>query len=276
MTTVRDIIEYLEFLAPLRLGEEYCKKYGGHDNSGLLIGDIDKPLGRVLLALDLTSDVIEEAIEKGAGLIITHHPLIWNGIKNILDTDVLGGNIIKLIQNGIAVYAFHLNLDISDFGPSQILADLLQLENIRETEPVTDSSGMGRIGRLLPSTALGQIAEELKSVLEYGGVRVCGDPDMIISEIAILGGAGGSEAAYIDKLADLGVNLYITSEVKHHVALYAKELGIAVIDGGHYATEFPAITFLTEHLNGHFKTHREPPFFEVAERGKNPFENRAE
>lgn len=250
MATVKDVISLMEEIAPLKLSDIYCEKYGGCDNSGLLLGDYNKQVFSVLVSLDITSEVAAEAEDIAADMIICHHPLIFNGIKSITKNDPLGKILYRLIKNDIAVYAAHLNFDIAPFGVNRIMADRLELTDCVVMQPTGEETGLGRIGKLPQSLPLKEVARMLEEITGKDNIKVCGEGETVISAVAVVCGAGGDEtllkAAY-----EGGADLFITSEIKHHIALNATERGIAMIDGGHHATEQIAIPVLAKLLAGY-------------------------
>lgn len=245
MATVQDIIKIIEEIAPIELSKLYCEKYNSYDNSGLILGDVNKEVFSVVVCLDLTREVADEAVDNNADMIISHHPLIFNGLKSITKNDSTGNIIYKLIKNDIAVYAAHLNFDNAPFGVNQILADKLGLVDCKIMQPAGEEAGLGRVGKLQRNYTLKEIFDLLCTILKEDGVKFCGNPDKIINTVGIVCGAGG-DMELLDIAYNMGADLYITSEIKHHIALNAKERGIALIDGGHFATENIAIPLLTQ------------------------------
>ncbi|WP_058486358.1 Nif3-like dinuclear metal center hexameric protein [Defluviitalea phaphyphila] len=237
----KKIIEELNKLAPEYLAEEW-------DNVGLMIGDIDQEVNRVLIALDAIPEVIEEAIKEKVDLIITHHPFIFKPLKSITKNDAIGQSIYSLIKNNIGVYSAHTNLDIAFGGTNDTLANLLELENISVLKEI-DNYGMGRIGNLKNACTLEEYAKFVKEKLKISNIRVVGNPTKVINIVALTTGSGIS---YIQEAVNKKADLFITGDVKFHDAQKAKELGIALIDAGHYGTEniiIPVIKKYLENIN---------------------------
>lgn len=237
MTSVKEIFEYLCELAPLELQTDY-------DNSGFLLGRSYMPVEYALLALDITPDVIQEAIERQVQLIISHHPLIWGSLKSV--TDVAGGEkLLRLAENGFAVISMHTNLDIAQGGVNDVLIRLLDAE---PTEAL-DSSGCGRVGRLAEPVPLMDFLHLCKGRLNTKGLRYY-DAGRPVEKLAVLGGSGGSA---LEDAFYKGCDTFVTADIKYSQFLKAKELGINLIDGDHFCTENPVIPELAKKLRTAFK-----------------------
>ena len=199
------------------------------DNVGLLAGDRSSEIKKVLLTLDITEDTVKEAIEKGCQLILSHHPMMFSGIKQVTTDSADGRIIISAIKNGISIYAAHTNCDIAPTGINAYLAEIFDLENTEYLE----ENGLGRIGKLKNPCTLSEFCKKVKSVLNLDFVRFCGDEEKIIKTVAI--GSGACSDA-ISKAIEKGADVMITGDTKYHNMLdFSKE--IAVIDAGHYGTE---------------------------------------
>lgn len=249
MYKVKDIAEAIERLAPLGLAEKW-------DNVGLMAGDPEQDVNVVFICLDVTSENIKRAIEIGADLIISHHPLIFSPIKRIVEGDVLGGILRTIIKNNISVYSAHTNLDNADGGMNDVLADKLGLEDVRRftDEECRDGFGapidnIGRIGYLENPIELEDFKALIKSILGCRTIRSLGNPVDMISSVALCTGSGG-EGIYSAYHA--GADVYVTSDIKHHEAQLAFELGINLIDAGHFETENTICEFLKEYLHQAF------------------------
>lgn len=238
--TLEDIISRLEELCPPQFAVSW-------DNSGLQVGRFDQEIHTVCLAVDATSQVISFASLQGADLLITHHPLLFSGIKQIHDRHFLGKRIIELIRNDISCYAMHTNFDV--MGMADAAADLLRLQD-REVLEVTfedevSKEGIGRIGRLPEHMKLDDFAACVRDVFRLEGVRVYGDPSDTIVTCAVLPGSGKEE---IDLAAAAGADVMVTGDVNHHAGLDAVEKGIAVIDAGHYGVEKIFVPYMEDYL----------------------------
>ena len=228
--TVGQVLKLLEGLAPLELAEEW-------DNVGLLAGYPDRPVQAVLCALDLTPRVIDEAIERGAQLIVTHHPILFRGRKNLRETDAEGRLLCTLVRSGIAMIAAHTNFDNAHPGVNDALAAALGLEDVAVLE-----NGM-RMG-MIKQTEFGTFCKAASNALR-GPARCYGDPMRRVQRIAVLGGAGEDYAA---QALEAGSDVYLTGEMAYHKGLDAVDNGLCVIEAGHAATEYPAISLLCRGL----------------------------
>jgi dinuclear metal center YbgI/SA1388 family protein len=224
MIKVRDITEAIEEFAPLSLQEDY-------DNSGLNVGSADKAVERVLITLDVTSSVIEEAKELHTDIIISHHPIIFNPLYEINTDKVSGERIKSLLINDIAVYAAHTNVDNADENISREYVERLGLINI---ERIPDNCGtMGDIPTNLPWT-LEEVAGKIEKICGETNVKTIGGGK--ITKVYYANGGNGSDRELFERAAMDGAAL-ITAEVKHHMAVYAAEVGLRVIEIGHYESE---------------------------------------
>jgi dinuclear metal center YbgI/SA1388 family protein len=233
MTTVQDIYNFLDTVCPFSLAEEW-------DNAGLNIGYSTRRVSKVLIALDLSMEAILKAQSLGCELILTHHPLIFEPIKQITGDTAEGRRILALAANNIAHLACHTNLDAAEGGVNDVLAGICHLT---ETEPFW---GIGRIGNA--NTDLSSLIDLLKDTLQADCKAVrCTEE---VGRVAIVGGAGGGALEQPDLLQ--AGDTYITGEVKHHQALIAQEKGINLLVLGHYETEYPVLLPLYEKLKAAF------------------------
>ena len=237
MALISEIYDFLCKLAPLELQM-------GFDNSGFQIGRRDINAERVILALDVTDDVVQEAEENEAKLIITHHPLIFSGIKSIDGNTPEGDRLLRLAKNGVAVISMHTNLDISAGGVNDVLIELLGAK----AEGVLDSENCGRIGHMAKPIELKSFLEMCKDKLRTNGLRYY-DAGKPVYKLAVMGGAGGDS---IEDAFKHGCDTYLTADIKYHQFLRAKELGINLIDADHFCTENPVIAVLKEKLQKEF------------------------
>ncbi len=223
------VIEALEEIAPSNTQESW-------DNSGIQLAVGPMEIQKVLLALEITDAIIEEAAEENPDMIITHHPLIFEGIKTVDYRDVLGSYIVKLLNMGICVYSCHTPFDKLKGGNNDFLADLIGLQDVGGFRANGDVDMIGRTGRLPRSVTLSALAKRLakKLNMERSQVRVVGKGDMPIERVGICTGAGSD---LMELALENGCQLLITGDVKYHEAQNAKALGIALIDAGHYGTE---------------------------------------
>lgn len=209
----------------------------GFDNAGFLVGRRNGDVHQVLVALDITPDVVQEAIELGAQLIVSHHPVIWNGLKQLTDDTPTGTMLLDMIQHGLAAICAHTNLDAVAEGVNDALAHALGLTDVDQLhqDGVDEQGrpyGIGRVG-LVPSQNVDTFATLVKQRLDAACVRVvdCGKP---VRKVAVGGGSCGSMLA--DALA-CGCDTFVTADVKYDVFLEAKSYGLNLLDAGHYPTE---------------------------------------
>ena len=225
---LNEIANMMNNMIPNSLAEDW-------DNVGLLIGDTSKKIEKIMVCLEVTPDIVNESITRNVDLIICHHPLIFKAMKSIKTDEPIGSMVYKLIQNEIALYCAHTNLDIIVGGTSDVLANLL---DIKEKKPFismeNEECGLGRVGILNRTTTLLEIVKDIKCKLGLSSVKVVGNEKKEINKIALCTGSG---AEFIPNAHKAGCDLYITGDVKYHDAQYAKQLGIAVIDAGHFETE---------------------------------------
>ncbi len=227
MITVNDVLKVLFDFAPKSLALSY-------DNPGFLVGRGEREVKKVLVALDITGDVIREAKDTGAELIVSHHPIIFNAEKSITDETVTGSLVLSLAEEGIAAICMHTNLDSARGGVNDILADLLGIENAKPLDPVEDGTvGIGRFGEIRRETELSEFLAFVCEKLPCEGVRFhnAGKP---VKKLAVGGGSCGD---YIVEAARLGCDTIVTADIKHNQFLDARELSINAIDAGHFATE---------------------------------------
>ncbi len=228
-----EIIRVIEKYAPPALAESY-------DNVGLLLGDKNREVSSVLFSLDVDMKVAKEAKEKGAELIISHHPLIFHPTKSITADTALGRTILFLAENKIAVYAAHTNLDIVSGGLNDLASELLGLSN---TSPLdeTEGIGVGRVGTLSVPILCEHLAKYIKNVYNLPFVRYVGDGGKPIKTIALCTGSGGD---LLQKAIEKGADAYITGDIKYSVARMAEESGISLIELGHYDSEIIVMDLL--------------------------------
>ncbi len=197
-----------------------------YDNVGLLVGDGREKVTGVLVCLDCTDEAITEAVNIGANLIVTHHPVIFDPLKSVTEQSL----IYRLIKNGISVISAHTNLDQADGGVNDALAEAIGLENI---EKIADSEGfLYRIGELDEPLTTEELAKTVSERLNLP-VKYVGN-SAFIKKVAVCGGSGGS---MLGDVLGAGVDAYVTADVKHNVFMDAHAKGITLIDAGHFNTE---------------------------------------
>ena len=245
MTTVQDILQYVETLAPRSMKMDW-------DNVGLLCGSRNAPVTKVLVALDPFEHVCNEAAAWGAELIVTHHPLIFQAMKSITDDTSIGRGILTLCRNGISAMNAHTNLDQAPDGINDVLARTLGLADIQ----VIDACGVDEDGREWGLLRCGQVTEqplnsflaEVKNRLGCQGLRYV-DGGKPVRKVAVGGGACAGE---LRAVAKAGCDTFVTSDVKYNQFWDAKELGLTLIDAGHFHTENPVVAVLAEKIADQF------------------------
>ena len=225
--------EKMEAIAPKELALSF-------DNVGLLIAPDHDEIKKVLVALDLTVPVAQEAIDGGFDLVLTHHPIFWDPIKSISPDEHETAAAYLLIRHGIGHFAAHTNLDACEGGVNDVLAEFLSLEDVRPLPP----ENLGRIGALSAPVSFHDFAALCEDRLHTKG-RFVGDPDRRIRTVAVIGGSGGGDVEYV-RLA--GCDAFVTGEMKHSQALRAEHDGLCCCVMGHYETEFPVLKPLISRL----------------------------
>ncbi len=227
MIKVSDMLSALLKTAPLELAMSF-------DNPGFLVGSGDDEVKKVIVALDITERVIDEAIATGANLIVSHHPVIFGERKRVTDEDVTGRLLIRMIRNGISAICMHTNLDCAKGGVNDILADLFGMEDRRPVDPCGETGeGCGRYGELAEEVSLSDFLPRICNVLSARGVRFF-DAKRPVKKLMV---GGGSCGEYVLAAAEFGCDTLITADVKHNQFLDAEALSINVVDAGHFATE---------------------------------------
>ena len=232
------IRNFFETNYPLELAYDW-------DNVGLQIGSLDKSLTGVLITLDVTLEVLEEAVRKGANLIISHHPLIFKPLKQIV-TDTYKGRLIEqLLSSKMTVYVSHTNYDLGHTGMNQVLADRLKLLNQSVLEAVGENHGLGRVGQMPEPLVLPEAIGYIKRALDLRHARLIGTlDDRHIHTLAISGGSGASQMVHAKAR---GADLYLTGDVSYHQAQDMRQLELCALDIGHY-TERLFMTALKREL----------------------------
>lgn len=241
-TRISEIISFLNEHAPFALAESW-------DNIGLLVGDSTRTVTSILIGLDPTCTLAEEAISLGADAIITHHPLIFKPLPAIDTASPTGRFIEMTVSHRISVIACHTNLDSAERGVSDILAKAVGLEHVQPLLPNftlnNPAHGMGRIGRFAKARPAADFLRDLGAALGLPAFFIAGRLPATISTVAVCGGSG-SELASLAR--DRGADIFITAEVKHNTARWAEEQGFCLVEGTHYGTEHHAVTLLAELL----------------------------
>ncbi len=244
---IYDIIKEMEELSPIYCAEEW-------DNIGLLIGNKQSEAKAVLVTLDVTPKVINEAIQKGVNLIISHHPLIFKPLVKITEDDYIGSMVLKLVRSGISLYSAHTNFDSASGGLNDILCNMISL---RDLEVLSNelhfneggTYGIGRVAHISEEITIEKLINKLKTALNIDNVIYTGDEKRKVSKIAVCTGSGGS---LVQDCINKNIDVFITGEIKYHEAQIAVENGVDIIVLGHYESEFIFVKFVAEHLTKYF------------------------
>lgn len=237
---VRELTYFIESMAPVEAAL-------GYDNPGLLIGSPDDEVKKVLVTLDVTSEVVDEAVEKGCDFILSHHPVIWAGIKKLTPDYPTADPVVKAIRAGIGVYAAHTNVDAMAGNMSwELLKDL----GCDSAEPLFDN-GFGAVGDV-KEIKYRDLAAKVAKILDEN-VRTIGNLDETVKRVATVSGAAG-DTEDVKQALSKSADVYITAELKHHVAVAAKSAGFKIIEVSHYASEFSFVKIFERLLDGVVET----------------------
>ena len=266
MTRLFEIMEALNQIAPKDLKEPW-------DNVGLMVGDESQKIRKVYVCLDLTTENVRNAVEFGADLIVSHHPLIFKPLYSVTESDPISSMIITAIKNNISVFSMHTNFDKADGGMNDLLAKRLGLENVRkftDDECVDGNgepfSGIGRVGMLEIPVSMESFVLRVKKNLGCSAIKYSGDLSDTIQTVALCSGSGGKEGIY--SAFHSGADAYVTSDLSHEHARSAYEFGLNIIDAGHFETENIICEYLADFFENHFPelevmTSKSEPFFKT-------------
>ena len=245
--TVQELINILQKIAPEALAEDW-------DNVGLLVGKPSQPIHKVLLALDPSPTLVNDAVTNECDLILTHHPLIFRPLKSLRTDQPTGQFIALALQHNIAVIGCHTNLDATIGGVSDVLAEGLGITN---TSPIVGnnsdcttemSCGLGRIGTYNTALHPQDFIDRLLQTCRPPWLLEAGRRPQQVKTVAVCGGSCGD---FAERAFAQGADVFVTAEIKHSVARWAEDAGFWIIDGGHFATENPAMVALQQQLQQH-------------------------
>ena len=226
------ILEMIQEMAPFELAESY-------DNVGLLAGHPDRPVEKILVALDLTEGAVREAQNMGAQLIVTHHPILFRGRKNLREDDAEGAAVCAMIRAGIGLIAAHTNFDNANPGVNDALAEVLELSDV---QVIAQGIRMGFLQKNATPETIGTYVEKRLG----GKARVySASSHNPVRRVAVCGGAGGG---FWKEAAQSGAQVFVTGEISYHDALSAIAEGLCVVEAGHYETEHIALKLLADGL----------------------------
>lgn len=231
---IKDLHKYMNERIPRELSCSW-------DNDGLMCcPDADREVQRILFCMDVTPDAIEQAIEGGFDLIISHHPLIFRGIKSVSGDFGIPSRIIRLIKNDISVMSFHTRFDAVDGGVNDALASIFGLSEVEKV--VCDDIELMRVGYLPGEMSVEDFAELIKIKLGCDHLNYAVNSGKV-HRLAVVGGGGGS---YIHNAASAGADTYLSGEIGYHNLTDCKDAGINLVEAGHYFTEYPALKNLAK------------------------------
>jgi len=241
MPTVREIERALYELAPKELAQSW-------DNVGMLVGACEKEVHKALVSLDITNDVIREAAHGEYDLIVSHHPVMnctWKPVQTIRDDTQQGRLLLELIRGGVAAICMHTNLDAAKGGVNDLLAARLGLE---EVVPLGDEHGVGRMGQLPAPLGMTDFLSLVRKRLRPNGVRYAAGSSRI-NQVAVGGGSCGD---FFPIAVAQGCDAFVTADVSYHQFQDASELGLSLVDAGHFPTEDVVCPMLVQYLSDTF------------------------
>ncbi|MFI3247769.1 MAG: Nif3-like dinuclear metal center hexameric protein [Rikenellaceae bacterium] len=259
---VKDITKLIEEFAPLKLQASY-------DNAGLIVGREDREVQSALLAVDLTEEVIAEALEMGIDMIITHHPIIFSPLKRFNSRDYVERCVEQAIKHDLVIYAAHTNLDSAEGGMSWRLGEMIGVENMRVLE-MTDADlngGFGIVGELREQVVTYEYIDKVAKILELKALRHSDITKESVQRVAICTGSGGS---MIELAVEAEADLYITADLRYN-DFFTAQNRVMTLDIGHYESEYCAIEIIFDILSKkmiNFALHK-------SLRGRNPVNYRS-
>ena len=235
---ISDLLAILNDLAPFARAESW-------DNVGLMAGDPAQAVTGILVGLDPTPELLEEALDLGCNTVITHHPLIFTPIKQLRTDQPPGSLLSTAVQHRLAIISCHTNLDLASGGVNDVLAARLGLGNSRPLSTAPEGDGFGRLGQLAAPMKSDLFLHHLLTTLATATLKIAGPLPATVSTVALCGGSG-SELATTAR--EQGADLYLSSEIKHSAARWAEAVQFCIIDAGHYATENLVVEALVSDL----------------------------
>ncbi len=264
---VQDIIDYMESIAPVELKESY-------DNVGLIIGNKESQVKSILFCLDCNLEVINEAKLKLVDMIISHHPLLFKKPSSITTETLQGKKIIELIKANINLYSSHTNLDSVKDGMNDTMIKLLDL-SVKNTYIIDKSTssiekaGIGRIIELTTSITAKELCSIVKEKFQLPNLRFVGRLNNKITKIALINGSGQD---YFESARNLGVQCIITGDTTYHFVSDYKEMGLFIIDMGHFSSEWPLFKIISKKIENHIKSKDSNVKVFFSEMEKEPYE----
>lgn len=255
-----DLIGLIETMAPLNLKEAW-------DNPGLAVGDPSQMIERVLVGMDVTLELLQEAETVGAQLVLTHHPLLFQRPDSITPQTLAGRKILELVRSGRSAYSAHTNLDVAKEGMND---RLMQLLGFTDWKILSSADGVTGIGRIcdVEGLTLGELSLRAARALDLSSVRTCGDPYARIRRVAVINGSG---ADMIQEAAAQAADCVITADTKYHEVLDAAEAGIAIIDPGHFASEWKVFQLIMQDVAQHAQQELGNVEFIISRTARDPY-----
>lgn len=241
-----NVIDAIEEIVPSEFAEEW-------DNSGMQVGDRDRQIKKIWVALDPLPQVISAACQEDVDLVITHHPLIFKSLTSIDVSTVEGFVIQQALDHRVAIFSAHTNLDRAKDGVNDILASRIGLSNTHSlsNDQVSGIPGFGRIGELTQATSLSSLAQNLKQTLGIDYVKVAGNLDIRVKTVAVCSGSGSS---MVSAFLDSGADAFVSGDLRYHDARTFEFAQKALIDIGHFASEHLIVESFTKQLDRHFQS----------------------
>lgn len=237
---IRELYSYLDSIIPTSLSCDW-------DNDGLMVcGDVNADVKKILLTLDVTDGALEYAEEHGCNVIISHHPMIFRPVKSVVPTDVTSTQIIKALRSDISVMSFHTRLDAVKDGVNDVLCEILGVAETEIFGPAGEE--IGRIG-VVDTIDFAEFAYAVKDRLGADSLTVTDAGKKTVNRVAVLGGGGKD---FVTPAFFAGADTFVTGEINYNTAVIAKDLGINVIEAGHYYTETPVLHRLVEWIENRF------------------------
>ena len=251
----KDVIFMLEKLAPPSYACDW-------DNPGLITGRQDQDIKKIMVALDATKNAVAKAVEEGADLLVTHHPMVFSSLKQVNDKDFTGEKLLSLIENKISCFAMHTNYDIAG-GMAEICGEKMGLYHPAPFEVTGEREGeavgIGQIGTLPAAMTLSECAEKVKEAFGLTHVLLFGEPQKVVKRAAISPGSGRSMLWEAKKQE---VDVLITGDIGHHEGLDCLDMGFGVIEAGHYGLEQVFIGHIVNYLQENTKNIQVFPYYE--------------
>ncbi len=255
MTTIQDICDFLESFAPTDLAENW-------DNVGLIVGDPGLPVTKIMTCLTVTPPSADEAIARGADLIVSHHPLPFRPLNRLTTIETPSQLLWKLIRAGVSIYSPHTGFDSATSGINQLLGERLGLSGLRPLVPSTGDSpveaeaevliGAGRHGRLAAPVTISAFAESIKRSFGLDAVKVVAGGDGLATPVQHVAVACGSGGSFLNKAIENGCDTFVTGETTFHTCLEAQARNVSLVLTGHYASERFAVEVLADTLAAEF------------------------